>query len=118
MRSGTIECGIFAASLCALVFLPVPAFSEDAPHSYRNREAGNDAAAAGDYAVAADFYRHYAEDASVAADTESVRDAARRRIAALIAAGKIAEAKRSSPIMNSNIPERTLLRSLCAERNC
>ena len=94
MRSGTIECGIFAASLCALVFLPVPAFSEDAPHSYRNREAGNDAAAAGDYAVAADFYRHYAEDASVAADTESVRDAARRRIDALIAAGMIAEAEK------------------------
>ena len=65
MRSGTIECGIFAASLCALVFLPVPAFSEDAPHSYRNREAGTDAAAAGDYAVAADFYRHYAFNRSV-----------------------------------------------------
>ena len=94
MRTGTRECRILAASLCAFVFLPVPAFSGEAPHSYRNREAGNDAAAAGDYAVAADFYRHYAEDAAVASDTESVRDAARRRIDALIAAGMIAEAEK------------------------
>mgnify|MGYP002765657117 FL=1 len=94
MQAGIFECRILAASLCALVFLPVPAFSGESPHSYRNREAGNDAAAVGDYAVAADFYRYYAEDAAVAADTESVRDAARRRIDALIAAGMIAEAEK------------------------
>ena len=94
------------ALLCAaLILLPSGAqevsagvgfFSSDdrdAERSYPDKQSGDEAYRAEDFAVAVSFYRKYREEAEAAGDRSSLQDAFEREIDALIRCGLAQEAE-------------------------
>lgn len=95
MKTGTTDNRSAWARLCALSILLVPAsVSALGELPYKSKLSGDEAFAAGDYPIAADYYALYARDAANADDKNAMRDAGERRLDALLLAGMTREAER------------------------
>lgn len=94
MRTGITDNRSALARFCALSILLIPAsVSALGELPYKSKLSGDEAFAAGDYPIAANYYALYARDAANADDKDAMRDAGERRLDALLLAGMTKEAE-------------------------